>query len=80
MGLITTPRSSPIGIVWSSLNLGDRLQQCNENYPSITFDGASYANPEIGEGAGRFGNDFANAAIAPKVNPPEDPKLPALVG
>jgi hypothetical protein len=28
---------------------------------------ASYANPEIGDGAERFNNDFGNTAIAPKV-------------
>ncbi len=75
MGLITTPRSPPINIVWSSLDMGDNLQQLIDNHPCKTCDGASYSNPEIGNRAGRFGYDFANAAIVPKVNLPEDPRF-----
>ncbi len=46
---------------------GDKHQQVKENHPSKTFNGASDENPEIGDGAGRFSNDFGNAAIAPKI-------------
>jgi len=60
--------------------MGDGLQQVKENHPSKTCDGANYANPEIGNDAGRFGYDFGNTANAPKVNVQEDPRFPVLAG
>ena len=80
MCLITAPRSPPISIVWSLLAMGDRLQQIKETHPNKTCDGASYANPKIGDGAGLFGYDFGNIAIAPKVNAQENPRFPVLAG
>jgi hypothetical protein len=80
MGLITTPRSPLLSIVWSSLNLSDRLPPPNDNIPSKTCYGGSYAGPETGDGDGRFGYDFGNATITPKVNWQEDPMLPVLSG
>jgi hypothetical protein len=41
MGLITTPRSAPILIVWSSLNLSDRLQHFNHNNFSKIMTGVA---------------------------------------
>ena len=58
--------------------MGYRLRQVNDNHPSITCDGASYANPEIGDGAGRFGYDFGNTSLAPKVNAQEVSGLQVL--
>ena len=69
-----------MSIVWSALSPGDWLQQVKENHPSKTCDGANYANPEIGNAAGRFGYDFGNIANAPKVNIQEDPRFPVLAG
>lgn len=80
MGLISARDSPPMSIVWSSLNMGDSLQHLRENHPSETCNGASYTNPEIGDGAGRFGYDFGNAAIAPKDNTQENPRFLALAG
>jgi hypothetical protein len=46
---------------------GDRLQQVKENHPNKTYDGASYANPEICDGAERFGYNVVNTALTSKV-------------
>jgi hypothetical protein len=80
MGLITALDSPPMSIAWGSVIMGDRLQHLREYHPSKTYNGATYTNPKIGDGAGRFGYDFSNAAIAPKVNAHEDPRSPALTG
>jgi hypothetical protein len=63
MGLITTLRSSPMSIVWSSLNMGDWLQHLKENHPSITCDGASHTNPEFGDGAERSATILATPRL-----------------
>ena len=48
--------------------MGDSLQQLKEKHPNNPYDEASNANPEFGDGAGRFGSDFGNSALAAKVN------------
>jgi hypothetical protein len=57
---------------------GDKLQQVKENHPNKTCDGASYANPEICDGAERFGYDFVNTALTSKVNAQEVPGIRVL--
>jgi hypothetical protein len=58
--------------------MGDRLQRIKEIHPNKTYDGASYADPKIGDGAGLFGYDFGNVAIAPKVYTQGNPRFPVL--
>jgi hypothetical protein len=53
--------------IWNRLNTGDR-QQDRENHPGKTYDGASYADREVGDGARRFNYNFSNIALATKVN------------
>lgn len=79
MGLITAPGSPPMSIVWSAFSTGDRLQQVSrEKHPSKTYDGASYANQRIGDGAERFAYDFGNTNLASKVNAQEVPGIQVL--
>ena len=78
MCLITAPHSPPICIVWSSLNTGDWLQQVKENHPNKTDDRASDANPEVCDGAERFGYDFVNTALTSKEKAQEVPGIRVL--
>jgi hypothetical protein len=59
---------------------GDKLQQVKANHPNKPCEGASYANPQICDGAERFGNDFGNIVLGSLAKAQESPRFTVLAG